>query len=93
MQLLMVYRYHTCLSIVHALSTIYQIYALLSEGGVDVPEKALVPSLVWYNQNCAQNQAEKLDGVAVNNEDFDKWGGEAEKVAYLTNLSEIGVYS
>eukprot|EP00091_Calanus_sinicus_P000692 TRINITY_DN10618_c0_g1_i1.p1 TRINITY_DN10618_c0_g1~~TRINITY_DN10618_c0_g1_i1.p1 ORF type:complete len:235 (-),score=76.12 TRINITY_DN10618_c0_g1_i1:120-776(-) len=66
-----------------------KIYALLSEGGVDVPEAAFVPRLVWYNQHCAQSQAEKLDGVAVNNEDFDKWGSEEEKVAYLTNLAEI----
>ena len=27
-------------------------------------------SLVWYNHNCAREQAEKVDGVAVNNEQY-----------------------
>eukprot|EP00092_Neocalanus_flemingeri_P042446 GFUD01046383.1.p1 GENE.GFUD01046383.1~~GFUD01046383.1.p1 ORF type:complete len:332 (-),score=68.66 GFUD01046383.1:73-1068(-) len=66
-----------------------QIFALLSEGGDDVPEKDLVPSLVWYNTNCAQDMSEKLDGVAVNNENFHKSGSQAEKVAYLSNLAMI----
>ena len=57
---------------------------------MEVPEQDLVPSLVWYNQHCAQNMLEQLDGVAVNNENFDKKGSEEEKVAYLENLSKLG---
>jgi len=68
-----------------------QIYALLSWGGKTVPEQDLVPSLVWYNQECAQNNMERLDGVAVNNEDFDKYGSQQEKLEYLENLSKIAV--
>jgi len=44
-----------------------EIYALLSWGESTVPEQHLVPGLVWYNQNCAKNTFEKLDGVAAEN--------------------------
>ena len=67
-----------------------KIYALLSEGGIDVPEQHIVPSIVWYNQNCAQNKQEKVDGVAVNNENFPKYGTKKEKRGYLRNLKKIG---
>jgi len=66
-----------------------EIYALLSWGESTVPEQHLVPGLVWYNQNCAKNTLEKLDGVAVNNEDFAKHGSEEVKVDYLKNLANI----
>ena len=68
-----------------------QIYALLSWGESTLPEQHLVPGLVWYNQNCANNTLEKLDGVAVNNEDFDKHGSQEVKVEYLENLAKIGL--
>ena len=55
-----------------------------------MPEQHLVPGLVWYNQHCANNNLEKLDGVAVNNEAFDKHGSEQVKVDYLENLAKIG---
>ena len=67
-----------------------QIYALLSEGGRKVPEADLVPSLVWYNKNCAESRLEKLDGVAVSNQDFDRQGSKEEKSDYLKNLAKIG---
>ena len=71
-----------------------QIFALVSEGGEEVPEQELVPSLVWYNDKCAAADREKIDGVAVNNEDFttilQEHGSEQRKVAYLTNLANIG---
>ena len=71
-----------------------QIFALVSEGGEEVPEQELVPSLVWYNAECAATEREKIDGVAVNNEDFttilQEHGSEQRKVAYLTNLAKIG---
>jgi len=70
-----------------------QIYALLSWGGSTVPEQDLVPGLVWYNKNCAENTREKLDGVAVNNEDFDKHGSQEVKVEYLNNLAKIAEYA
>ena len=54
-----------------------------------VPEAALVPSLLWYNDNCAASQQEKLDGVAVNNEDFPREGTETEKIAFLDSLSNV----
>ena len=47
-----------------------QIFALVSEGGEAVPEQELVPGIVWYNDECAATEREKIDGVAVNNEDF-----------------------
>lgn len=65
-----------------------QIYALLSDGGAEVPEQKRVASLVWYNQKCAKLPAEKIDGVAVNNEDYPR-GTAEEKIAFLTNLSKI----
>ena len=55
-----------------------------------MPEQLLVPGLLWYNDNCALNQSEKLDGVAVNNEEFPKYGSEEELVDYITNLAQIG---
>ena len=61
----------------------------MSDGGADVPEHNLVLSIVWYNENCAITANEKVDGVAVNNEDFPKYGSEQEKVNYLTNLAKI----
>ena len=42
-----------------------------------------------YNHNCAKTPDEKIDGVAVNNEDYPR-GTAEEKVAFLTNLSKIG---
>ena len=42
-----------------------------------------------YNHNCAKTPDEKIDGVAVNNEDYPRETAE-EKVAFLTNLSKIG---
>jgi len=65
-----------------------QIYALLSDGGEDAPEHKRMPSLLWYNRICAQTPDEKIDGVAVNNENYPK-GTAEEKVAFLTNLSKI----
>ena len=71
-----------------------QIFALVSEGGEAVPEQELVPGIVWYNDKCAATEREKIDGVAVNNEDFttilQEHGSEQRKVAYLTNLAKIG---
>ena len=71
-----------------------QIFALVSEGGEAVPEQELVPGIVWYNAECAATEREKIDGVAVNNEDFttilQEHGSEQRKVAYLTNLAKIG---
>jgi len=66
-----------------------QIYGLLSDGGANVPEAKTVPHMVWYNNNCAQSNMEKLDGVAVNNEDFRKNWSEKEHVAFLTALNKI----
>ena len=42
-----------------------------------------------YNHNCAKTPDEKIDGVAVNNEDYPR-GTAEEKAAFLTNLSKIG---
>ena len=61
----------------------------MSDGGADVPEHNLVTSIVWYNNNCAGTAKEKVDGVAVNNEDFPKYGSKQEKMNYLTNLAKI----
>ena len=58
-----------------------------------MPEQYLVPGLLWYNDNCALNQSEKLDGVAVNNEEFPKYGTGEELVDYITNLAQIGILS
>jgi len=76
----------------HQQVTGLKIYALLSTGknaSEYVPEAALVPSLLWYNDNCAASQQEKLDGVAVNNEDFPREGTETEKIAFLDSLSNV----
>lgn len=64
-------------------------WALLSEGGATVPESQLVPDVVWYNAECAWSSDERFDGVAVNNEAYDRYWTEAEKSAYLDNLYAI----
>lgn len=75
----------------HANVPFLKIYALMSDGGADVPEHNLVASIVWYNNNCAGTAKEKVDGVAVNNEDFPKYGSKQEKMNYLTNLAKISL--
>ncbi|CAH1775282.1 unnamed protein product [Owenia fusiformis] len=67
-----------------------EIYALFSASNIDVSERHFVPYVVWYNDNCAQNQSEKFDGVAVNNEAFASIKCEDEEtVVYLSRLNEI----
>ena len=65
------------------------IYGLLSIGGAGVPEQEWVKYFVWYNENCASDSMETIDGVAVNNEDYDRNSPESDKVAYLDNLQKI----
>jgi hypothetical protein len=66
-----------------------KIYGLFAASNVAVTEKEDVLNLVWYNDNCAENYKEKFDGVALNNEAFEKDWEDAEVVAYLTNLKEF----
>ena len=42
-----------------------------------------------YNRVCANTTDKKIDGEAVNNENYPK-GSAEEKIAFLTNLSKIG---
>ena len=69
-----------------------KIYALLSEGEFTVPEAYLVPGLIWYNENCALNDQEMIDGVAVNNEDYPDGESEGRLVEYITNLNRISMF-
>lgn len=68
-----------------------KIYGLLSIGGASVNERFVVPHMVWYNENCAEADSEKFDGVAVNNEAFNKSWTSEDHIDYLTNLKEIAL--
>ena len=66
-----------------------KIYALFSNGDEGVSEQYLVPDVVWYNENCAMDIDEIIDGVAVNNEAYSTAWTEQRMVTYLDNLYNI----
>ncbi|XP_055996266.1 uncharacterized protein LOC125645608 isoform X3 [Ostrea edulis] len=69
-----------------------KIYALFAVSDEYVSERLLVPYVVWYNDHCARSNAEKFDGVAVNNEAYNKVksSGDVSIVTlYLDRLQEV----
>lgn len=69
-----------------------KIYALFSDGGDSIPEQHLVPHIVWYNTQCTgASPTAKFDGVAVNNENYNKGWTQTQMVTYLNNLNGIRV--
>lgn len=67
-----------------------KIYALFSDGGESVPEQSHVPHIVWYNTECANAAlGEQIDGVAVNNENWDVTWDSVRMARYLDNLNRI----
>ncbi|XP_064645424.1 uncharacterized protein LOC135498856 [Lineus longissimus] len=66
-----------------------KIYALFAASDEIVSERTYIKYVVWYNDQCAGNANERFDGVAVNNEAFNKSGSDAEQTSYLDKLQEI----
>jgi hypothetical protein len=68
-----------------------RVYALFSEGDECVSERDLVPHIVWYNENCVSDPSEIIDGVAINNEAYDRTWTEERMVTYLDHLYGVRV--
>ncbi|KAL3891730.1 hypothetical protein ACJMK2_003979 [Sinanodonta woodiana] len=70
-----------------------KIYALFAVSDLQVSEQGLVKYVVYYNDHCAHSQAEKIDGVAINNEAYAgiKCTDDIPRKTYLTNLHNIKV--
>ncbi|KAL5013216.1 hypothetical protein ScPMuIL_007486 [Solemya velum] len=69
------------------------IFALYAASDLPVTEQKQVRYVVWYNDVCAVNGAERFDGFAVNNEAYSqiKNADNATQAAYLDNLMNIVV--